>query len=279
MHPDWLSHRQNSSPQALVEAHPDIDVELVEVTTTGDRDKTSPVATLTEIGAFVKSVQYAVLDGDADVAVHSGKDLPVEGPEGLVAVHPAREAPWDVLCGSSLDDLAFGARVGTGSPRRSAQLRALRPDVEIAEIRGNVETRLRKLDDGEFNAIVLAEAGLARLGLSDRIDHRFSLEEMIPAAAQGALTVETTDGSDIADLLDAIDDPHAHQSVAAERAVLAISRAGCRSALGVHATLGSSEVRLDGFTSDTLGPRTASATAATGDQAAHRLCDILEIAP
>jgi hydroxymethylbilane synthase len=157
---------------ALTDAHPDIEIELIEVTTTGDRDATTPVAALSEVGAFVRSVQQTVLDGEADMAVHSGKDLPVGGPEGLAAVHPGREEPWDVLCGSSLETLKFGARVGTGSPRRGAQLRRLRPDIAIAEIRGNVETRLRKLDEGDFDAIVLAEAGLRRLGLTDRIDHR-----------------------------------------------------------------------------------------------------------
>ena len=116
---------------ALQASHPGLRVELVEVTTTGDLDRTSPVATLTEVGAFVRSVQQAVLDGRADMAVHSCKDMPVHGPDGLRLVFPRREVPWDVMCGSTVAALPAGARVGTGSPRRSAQLALLRPDLVI----------------------------------------------------------------------------------------------------------------------------------------------------
>ncbi|MEX2279593.1 MAG: hydroxymethylbilane synthase, partial [Acidimicrobiia bacterium] len=138
--------------EQLTAAHPRIGVTLVEVTTTGDADRISAVTTLTEVGAFVRSVQMAVLTDDADLAVHSCKDLPVAGPEELTVFFPERESPWDVLCGGTLDSLSPGARVGTGSPRRTAQLAALRPDLVIDGIRGNVETRLGKVASGEFDA-------------------------------------------------------------------------------------------------------------------------------
>ncbi len=130
----------------LEEAHPGIRVELVEIDSTGDLDRTSPVAALTEMGAFVRTVQRAVLDGRADAAVHSLKDLPTAPHPGLVPIaFPERAEPWDVMVGSTLDALPAGATVGTGSPRRAAQLRVLRPDLRTAEIRGNVDTRLRKI--------------------------------------------------------------------------------------------------------------------------------------
>ncbi|MGH8948150.1 MAG: hydroxymethylbilane synthase, partial [Acidimicrobiia bacterium] len=157
----------------MIEAyHPDTTVSLVEVETAGDRDPVGPIAQLTEMGAFVRAVQAAVRDDRADLAVHSLKDLPVVGPDDLVlAAFPERASPLDVVVGSSLSNLPRGALVGTGSPRRSAQLNELRPDLKTAELRGNVETRLRKVLDGEVDAAILAEAGLARLGRTDAIEH------------------------------------------------------------------------------------------------------------
>ncbi|MGH8944778.1 MAG: hydroxymethylbilane synthase, partial [Acidimicrobiia bacterium] len=185
----------------LAEAHPGLEVSLVEVTTSGDRDRTSPVATLTEVGAFVRAIQETVLEGKADLAVHSCKDLPVDGPAELAAFYPGREVPWDVLCGSDLASLPSGARVGTGSPRRSAQLQALRPDVEVSDIRGNVDTRLEKVHAGDYDAVVLAEAGLRRLGRKHEIGHRFTLDEMVPAPGQAALAVQARAGTVAADLM------------------------------------------------------------------------------
>src|SRR5690606_36543298 len=127
------------------------------------------------------------------------------GPAGLAPVYPEREAPWDVMCGSTPDRLREGARVGTGSPRRQAQLRLLRPDLELLDIRGNVDTRLDKVTTGELDAVVLAEAGLARTGRRAEITHRFAISEMVPAPAQGALAVETLADSEPADLVAAID--------------------------------------------------------------------------
>lgn len=255
----------------LMAAHHDLSVSLVEVTTWGDRDRTSSVTTLTEVGAFVRAVQEAVLDGDADLAVHSCKDLPVDGPDGLVAFYPGREEPWDVLCGHGLDSLPEGAVVGTGSPRRSAQLKLRRPDVEVRDIRGNVETRLDKMHNGDFDAIVLAEAGLNRLGLTGEIDHRFSIEEMVPAPGQAALAVEAREDSPTVELMGAIDDPVVRKAVEAERALLAHTRAGCRSALGALGTVGAEGIRLIGFVEDENGARFGQAVGHDSDETARLL--------
>jgi hydroxymethylbilane synthase len=254
---------------ALRAAHPGLAVTVLEVTTHGDRDRTTPVAELTEMGAFVRAVQQAVLDGDADLAVHSCKDLPTAGPEGLIGFYPQRAEPWDVLCGAALDDLPNGARIGTGSPRRAAQLRLLRPDVEVVEIRGNVGTRLDQLDRGDFDAIVLAEAGLGRLGLQDRITHRFNLDEMVPAPAQAALAVEARAGSSASELALAIDDSATRRSVEAERSLLARTGAGCRAALGALAAQGDGGITLTAFVEDAAGSRRASVTGFDSDEASR----------
>lgn len=240
----------------------------VEVETSGDVDRVSPVATLTEVGAFVRSVQMAVLEGRADVAVHSGKDLPVEGPPGLESYHPPRAAPWDVLSGGPLSRLPSGAKVGTGSPRRAAQLRRLRHDLEVTDIRGNVETRLAKAADGTVDAVVLAEAGLVRLGLEDRIGHRFEPEEMVPAPAQGALTLECSTGSAAAEALSQIDDPDTRRALDVERGLLAATGAGCRSALGCLAVVAvDGTLDVHAFVEDDRGPRRARVRASEPPEA------------
>lgn len=242
---------------ALGSAHPGMETSLVEVTTTGDRDRRSSVTALTEVGAFVRAVQERVLEGSADLAVHSAKDLPVDGPESLRVYYPAREAAWDVLCGSGLSELAPGARVGTGSPRRTAQLARLRPDLRIDEIRGNVDTRLRKVEEGAYGAVVLAEAGLRRLGVEARIGYRFPVEEMVPAPGQGALAVEVVAGSPAEEMVRRLDHEATRRAVEAERSLLAATRAGCRAALGVHATAQGDRLRVDAFVEDGDGARTA----------------------
>lgn len=255
----------------LREAYPEITVSLVEITTTGDADRISPVTTLTEVGAFVRAVQTAVIEGDADVAVHSCKDLPVTGPAGLLAVFPERESPWDVMCGSSFEDLPEGARVGTGSPRRQAQLRLLRPDLQIADIRGNIDTRLAKMDAGEFAAIVLAEAGLNRTDRRLEISHVFDIAEMVPAPAQGALALEVLDGSEAADILRGLDHAPTRATVEAERGLLERTGAGCRAALGVLAVHDGNEMVISGFVSDEAGPRRAEVRHSDGEQGVRLL--------
>lgn len=266
----WVAER-------LSAAHPGLEVSLVEVSTTGDRDRVTSVTTLTEVGAFVRAVQEAVLDGSADLAVHSCKDLPVEGPDGLVAIYPEREAAWDALCGHDLESLPRGGRVGTGSPRRAAQLRALRPDVEVADIRGNVGTRLEKIRSGEYDAVVLAEAGLRRLGIGGRLDHRFTLREMVPAPAQAALAVEARADDPRLGLFNALDHAETRTAIETERSLLANTRAGCRSALGAYAEVRGGSVHVTGFVEDEGGARHAEASGASPAAAARALQAALEL--
>jgi hydroxymethylbilane synthase len=272
---DLAMAQARSVARRLEAAHPGLETALFEVSTTGDRDRISPVATLTEIGAFVRAVQETVLDGRADVAVHSCKDLPVDGPAELTAFYPEREAPWDVLCGHDLESLPTGARVGTGSPRRAAQLRALRPDLSVAEIRGNVGTRLSRVATGDYDAVILAEAGLRRLKRTGEIRHRFSLVEMVPAPAQAALAVEARVGDPLLDLLRDIDEPSTRLAVETERALLRYTRAGCRSALGALAQVEGSSITVAGFVADEAGPRFAVAHGTGPEPAARALQESL----
>lgn len=259
----------------MARAHPGLKPTLVEVSTTGDKDRATPVTTLTEVGAFVRAVQLAVIDGEADVAVHSCKDLPVDGPEELVAIYPEREAPWDVLCGHDLSSLPSRARVGTGSPRRAAQLRALRPDVEVADIRGNVGTRLEKMHTGLYDAVVLAEAGLRRLGLETEISHRFGIDEMVPAPAQAALAVEVRRDDPRLHLYEAIDDRDTRAAIETERALLRFTRAGCRSALGALARPNGTSIRVAGFVEDEAGSRFGKAEGESPETTARSLQESL----
>lgn len=256
----WVAER-------LRQSHPDTTVSLVEVTTTGDADDRSPITELTEVGAFVRAVQEAVLRGEAEAAVHSTKDLPVDGPEELRAVFPEREAPWDVLCGSSLEALPRGATVGTGSPRRSAQLLALRPDLDVVPIRGNVDTRLRKVTGGEYHAVVLAEAGLRRLGRTGEIGYRFDIGEMVPCPGQGALAVEIFRDSPAAEMVLAIDHEPTRRAVELERRMLAVTGAGCRSALGILTEVAGEDIDVWGFVADDMGSRRARVHAQDSDAA------------
>ena len=265
---EWVAGR-------LSDIRPDLEVRLVEITTAGDTDRTSPVAELSEVGAFVRAVQRAVLAGDADLAVHSCKDLPVTGPGELEAFYPVREAPWDVLCGTTLQGLRRRARVGTGSPRRRAQLEALRPDVEVLQIRGNIDTRLGKVLSGEYDAVVLAEAGLRRLGSDGSFDHRFSLEEMVPAPGQGAIAVEVIRGSETASLLRALEDDATRTAVSIERTVLERTGAGCRAALGALGEVGSSGTSLTGYVEDGDGARRATVCGDHPDSVASGLIEAL----
>lgn len=227
--------------ELIVRARPDARVEVVEVSTSGDRDRESRLVEMGGVGVFTREVQQAVLDGRADVAVHSLKDLPTEPVPGLeLAGVPARGPRGDVVVlprdsgGSSLEALPAGARVATGSLRRRAQLLHRRPDLVPCDVRGNVETRLRKLDAGEFDALVLAEAGLLRLGLAERIAFRCDPAWMLPAVGQAALGLECrADDDAVAALLHDLTDPPTATEVCAERSCLATLRAGCHAPVGV----------------------------------------------
>ncbi|HVF20216.1 MAG TPA: hydroxymethylbilane synthase [Mycobacteriales bacterium] len=226
-----LAMAQSGGVAATVLALLGREVELVEITTEGDRS----VGAITQIGGtgvFVTALRDALLRGEVDIAVHSYKDLPTADADGLVVVAvPPREDPRDVLCcpaGLTLGELPTGARVGTGSPRRAAQLHALGLGLDVVGIRGNVDTRLKKAIDGEVDAVVLARAGLARLDRLDAVTEVLDPLQMLPAPAQGALAVECrADDADLVRTLALLDDPTSRARVTAERALLASLEAGC----------------------------------------------------
>ena len=222
-------------------------VEYVLVTTTGDRDQTSDLHAIGGQGVFTKEVQQAVLDGRADVAVHSAKDLPSATPAGLVlAAVPERADARDALVGAALAALPAGARLGTGSVRRRAQLAAARPDLSFGPLRGNIETRLRKREEHGYNAVVVAVAALERLGLTSEIAEVLDPAIVMPQVAQGALAVEGR-ADDAATLrkLRAIDDATVHRAVDAERAYLAELGGGCDLPCGALARVNGNEIVLD----------------------------------
>jgi hydroxymethylbilane synthase len=226
------------------------DVELVEIVTAGDRS-TAPVQRL-GIGVFVSALRDALLAKEIDVAVHSYKDLPTAPADGLaIAAVPPREDPRDALVardGLTLTQLPPGSRIGTGALRRIAQLHALGLPVEVVPIRGNVDTRLRKVAEGQFDAVVLARAGLARLGRAGEATEILDPELMLPAPAQGALAVECrADDPSRYDVLAELDDPRTRAAVEAERALLAVLEAGCSAPVaGLAEAAGDAEINLRG---------------------------------
>jgi hydroxymethylbilane synthase len=239
---------QSTQVAELLTARTGRAVRIVGITTTGDVSK----AALTQIGGtgvFVSAVRDGLLSGEVDFAVHSLKDLPTGPAEGIaLAAVPARDDPRDALVGrngAKLADLPPGARIGTGSPRRAAQLLLLRPDVCPVPIRGNADTRLTKIDSGEVDAVVLAYAGLARLGRLDVVSQVFEADEMLPAPGQGVLAVECLAGRpDLIDQLRCVDDAPSRAAAVAERGVLAAMQAGCAAPIGAYAA-GTNELRLD----------------------------------
>jgi len=268
---------------------PDRQVELFHVTTTGDRISDASLSTLGGVGVFTREIQHAVLDRRADLAVHSLKDLPTESVDGLcLAAVPKRASPWDALILPSglasamagIRELRSGARIGTGSLRRRAQLLFLRPDLQFLEVRGNVETRLRKLDEGLFDALILAEAGLDRLGLSARISCRLAPPELFPAVGQGALGIECrSDDAAMQAILEPLTDNATLSAVTAERCTLARLGAGCHAPVGVSTAVGHGMLTFEAvvlsrdghqrLSSKREGP--AAEAAAIGDQVAEHL--------
>src|ERR1035441_1545135 len=213
------------------------------VKTTADKITDVPLSKVGTKGLFTREIEEALLDGRAHLAVHSLKDLPTELPEGLVlAAVPEREDPRDAVVGSKLADLPLSAKVGTSSLRRAAQLRQLRPDLQVESVRGNLDTRLRKLDEGQYDAILLAAAGLKRLGWGGRIAEILAPEQMCPAVGQGALAIETRAGFEGVALLD---HPATHAAVLAERAVLRALGGGCQVPIGAYATLSGDRIHID----------------------------------
>ncbi len=237
---------------SLRQAHQGIELETIVIKTAGDRDQDSALSSGSSTGWFTTAIQEALVRREIDLAVHSYKDLPTKRPPGLtIAAIPMRADPRDAFVGRTAKDLrrlAPGAIIGTSSPRRTAQVLGIRPDVEVRTIRGNVETRLAKLDGGDYDAIVVANAGLVRLGLERRATSLFGYEEMLPAPAQGALAVECrSDDTATRDRLSAIDDGDLRQIVAAERTFLARLEAGCSFPAGAYAERFGSTIKLHGL--------------------------------
>jgi hydroxymethylbilane synthase len=232
-------------------------VEQVLITTSGDVTS-GPISEIGGQGLFTKEIQRALLDDRIDLAVHSLKDLPTEAVVGLgLAAVPPRADVGDALVSSrfaNLDDLPAGARVGTGSRRRQSQLLHLRPDLVVADIRGNVDTRLKKLDAGEYDAIILAQAGLTRLGLTDRITQRLSPDQMLPAVGQGALGIETrADDEATITAIAVLDDAPTRAAVIAERSLLATLLGGCLAPVGAWARCDDGALVLDAVVLSTDG--------------------------
>ena len=227
-------------------------VEIVEITTRGDVEQLGPVAGIGVQGVFTKEIQAAVLAGDVDLAVHSLKDLPTQQVSGLVlAATPPRENVADALVANaakSLAELPPGSRIGTGSLRRRAQILNLRPDLHVAGIRGNVDTRLRKLDEGEFDAIVLAAAGLTRLGWASRITEYLEPPRMLPAPGQGSLALECrVDDLDTQAIVGQLNDPATRLGIVAERTVLAALHGGCSAPIAAWGRIDGELLRVDGL--------------------------------
>lgn len=250
----WQANHIKDCLQAQYEG---LEVELLKIKTTGDKILDVPLAKVGGKGLFVKEIEEALLDGRADIAVHSMKDVPVELPEGLVVgVNPTREDNTDTLLSvhyDTLDDLPEGAKVGTSSLRRRAQLLALRPDLEVLDLRGNVDTRLRKLMEGQYDAIVMATSGMKRLGLT--APKMFTLEppSFIPAVAQGALGIEYAEDGPMSEMLAFLNDTHSRVTVQAERGFLTGLDGGCQVPIASHAALNGDTVTLTGLVCDVDG--------------------------
>ncbi len=230
-------------------------VRLQVVVTRGDRDQVRPLAELGGKGLFTAELEAGLRDGSLDFAVHSLKDLPTDDAEGLVlGCTPEREDPRDALVGPALAELPPGARVGTGSLRRAAQLRSLRPDLEVVGIRGNVETRLRKRDEGQVDAVVLAMAGLRRLGIDRGDIHPLPLAHMVPAVGQGALALQCRAGDRrVLGLLSAIHHAESARQIEAERAFLAAYGGGCNVPAACHAVLDGDDLVVVAVATDGAG--------------------------
>jgi hydroxymethylbilane synthase len=235
----------------LREAHPDISVVLVPMTTTGDRILDRPLAEVGGKGLFIKELELALAENRADIAVHSMKDVPSELPPGMtLAAMLPRADPRDAFVSSkhpSFKALPRAARVGTSSLRRQCQLSHARPDLELTTLRGNVDTRLRKLQEGQYDAIILAAAGLARLGLASRITHYFEVDESVPAVGQGIIGIECrdTDRTNF-ELAAALDDPTSSRCIEAERSFALRLQGSCQSPIAGHARIEGDELVLAG---------------------------------
>ena len=263
--------------QRMARANPDIDCEVVGLKSLGDIDLTSPLNQMAATGAFVRELDEAMIKGAIDCSVNSLKDIPIDVNKELmvVAVFP-RDADEDVILPCPLEDLPQGARVGTASVRREKQLHEVRPDLEIVNLRGNIHTRLQRLDDGDFDAIILAKAGLDRMGI-DRPMHVLDKTRFIPAPAQGAIAVECRKSDDATRIaLQRLDDMPTRIATGVERGIMKLMGAGCSSPVGINATVEGDMVRVRAVSYDyTEEPRRVE-TVLPCDYIMDELLDIAE---
>jgi hydroxymethylbilane synthase len=250
---DWVK-------SAIKERFPDQTVELVTIKTKGDKILDVPLAKVGGKGLFVKEIEQALLDRRIDIAVHSMKDMPAEIPPGLfIGAVPSREVPADVFiskCGRRFSELKLGGVIGTSSLRRAAQLRHAKPDIDIVPLRGNLDTRLRKLETEDLDAIVLAAAGIKRLNLEHRITEYLDFDVMLPAVGQGALCIEIRQNDPvIGPIVTALDHPHTRSSVLGERAFLNRLGGSCQVPIAGHGEISSNTFHLTGLVADLDGER------------------------
>ena len=269
-----LALKQSEWVKGKIEAkHPEVHVELIRIKTTGDKILDSPLSRIGGKGLFVKEIEDALLESRVDLAVHSMKDVPAELPDRLfLSTFPEREDPSDALIsgdGRTLDQLPREARIGTSSLRRGAQLLHIRPDLKLVPLRGNVDTRIRKLESGDLHAIILATAGLRRLGLSARITQSISFDQVLPAIGQGALGLEVRrDDEQTINLLDFFNHEPTRIAVSAERAFLKELEGGCQVPIAGLARLDGNELHFEGMVAELDGTKLfKEATIGATDQA------------
>jgi len=280
-----LAWTQSSWVKEQIERqHPDLEVELVKIVTKGDKIVDVPLAQVGGKGLFVKEIEDALLRNEVDLAVHSMKDVPAELPEGLhLGIIPQREDPRDVFIAkkyATFRDLPSGGRVGTSSLRRRAQLLSLRSDLEIETLRGNLDTRIRKLDEGQFDAVIVAAAGLRRLGLAERVTAYFLTGEMLPAVGQGALGLELRQSDqELLGLLSFFNHEETAIAVRGERAFLYRLEGGCQVPIGCFGELENGQLRLTGLIASVDGTRilkeTVGSSPAEAEKAGRQLAEQL----
>ncbi len=251
----WQAHWVKAE---IEKNHPGLHVELSVIKTKGDKILDVPLAKVGGKGLFVKEIEDALLSGAIDLAIHSMKDVPAEIPEGLsIGAIPLRENPMDVLLSRgnlTLKELPYQAKVGTSSLRRSSQIRKVRPDLDILPLRGNIDTRLRKLDEGEFDAIVLAAAGVRRLGFADRISEYLPPETVLPSVGQGALCIEIRlNDPRIEAIVTQMNHDDTHTVVSGERAFLHRLEGGCQIPIAAHGAVSGTDFTMTGLVADLTG--------------------------
>ncbi len=269
----WQANNVKAQLEAL---YPELSVELLGMTTKGDQILDSPLSKIGGKGLFVKELEHALFEKRADIAVHSMKDVPMDFPEGLgLAVICQRENPTDAFVSNHyqhIDDLPAGAIVGTSSLRRSCQLKRVRPDLQIKDLRGNVNTRLKKLDNKEYDAIILASAGLIRLEMQDRIQHCISDEVSLPAGGQGAMGIECRiDDERVKTLLEPLNHLETRYCVTAERAVNKRLNGGCQAPIACFATLDGETIHLRGLVGSLDGQSIITAESQGAKEDAEKL--------